>query len=67
MSVALRTEILPTPLTAKRFLLCKPHGYHKLHANDHIITRRPQKQTTQYVLTFDRYLHPDKEKNLFIA
>ena len=44
-----------------------PHVSHNLNEHEQIITRLHQMQTTQYVLTFDRYLHPDKEKNLFIA
>ena len=57
MSVALRTEILPTDLTAMMRWPSGRWAEFRLH----------QMQTTQYVLTFDRYLHPDKEKNLFIA
>ena len=64
MSVALRTEILPTDLTAMMRWLANPHVSHNLNEHEQIITRL---QTTQYVLAFDRYLHPDKEKNLFIA
>lgn len=67
MSVALRTEILPTDLTAMMRWLDNPHVSHNLNEHEQIITRLHQMQTTQYVLTFDRYLHPDKEKNLFIA
>ena len=66
MSVALRTEILPD-LTAMMRWLANPHVSHNLNEHEQIITRLHQMQTTQYVLTFDRYLHPDKEKNLFIA
>lgn len=65
--VALRTEILPTDLTAMMRWLANPHVSHNLNEHEQIITRLHQMQTTQYVLTFDRYLHPDKEKNLFIA
>ena len=67
MSVTLRTEILPTDLTAMRRWLANPHVSHNLNEHEQIITRLHQMQTTQYVLTFDRYLHPDKEKNLLIA
>jgi len=67
MSVTLRTEILPTDLTAMMRWLANPHVSHNLNEHEQIITRLHQMQTTQYVLTFDRYLHPDKEKNLFIA
>ena len=67
MSVALRTEILPTDLTAMRRWPANPHVSHNLNEHEQIITRLHQMQTTQYVLAFDRYLHPDKEKNLFIA
>lgn len=54
-------------LTAMMRWLANPHVSHNLNEHEQIITRLHQMQTTQYVLTFDRYLHPDKEKNLFIA
>ena len=40
---------------------------HNLFMNSGFSFVQERMQTTQYVLTFDRYLHPDKEKNLFIA
>ena len=58
MSVALRTEILPTDLTAMMRWLANPHVSHNLNEHEQIITRLHQ---------IDRYLHLDKEKNLFIA
>ena len=60
-------KLLPTDLTAMMRWLANPHVSHNLNEHEQIITRLHQMQTTQYVLTFDRYLHPDKEKNLFIA
>ena len=40
---------------------------HNLFMNSGFSFVQERMQTTQYVLTFDRYLHPDQEKNLFIA
>ena len=54
MSVALRTEILPTDLTAMMRWLANPHVSHNLNEHEQIITRLHQMQTTQYVLTFER-------------
>lgn len=65
MSVVLRTEILPTDLTVMMRWLANPHVSHNLNEHEQIITRLHQMQTTQYVLTFDRYLHPDKGKESF--
>ena len=66
MSVALRTEILPTDLTAMMRWLANPHVSHNLNEHEQIITRLHQMQTTQPRYR-SSYLHPDKEKNLFIA
>ena len=42
MSVALRTEILPTDLTAMMRWLAKPHVSHNLNEHEQIITRQHQ-------------------------
>lgn len=46
MSVALRTEILPTDLTAMMRWLDNPHVSHNLNEHEQIITRLHQMQTT---------------------
>ena len=49
MSVALRTEILPTDLTAMRRWLANPHVSHNLNEHEQIITRLHQMQTLSLI------------------
>ena len=68
LQAALREIFLE--MRKERILVHIKHGNtrsHNLFTNSGFSFVRERTHTTQYILTFDDYLHPRKDENLFIA